>query len=130
VLKEAMTVDGAKELSKEWLVDIPQTTFSVMDNLRGHAARGLAFSGNKEVHKLIKDEYEKERKACLAAGKTSGGYLNQLIEAMARIDIVKDIGLEGHRKLHDGKGSYSYLYQQYIRKYILFKAGPPVKKTY
>ncbi|MBW8016753.1 MAG: hypothetical protein FVQ82_11245 [Planctomycetes bacterium] len=130
VLKDAMTVDGAKELAKEWLVDIPQTTFSVLDNLRGHAACGLAFSDNKEMLKLIKDEYAKERKVCLDAGITSDGYINQLTEAMTRIDIVKDIGLEGHRKLHDGKGSYSNLYQQYIRKYLLFKAGPPVKKQF
>lgn len=127
ILKRAMTVDGVKELAKEWLRDIPSTTFSVVDNLRGHAALGLAFSDKQEVQTLIKDEYEKERKVCLDAGKTSGAYINLLTDAMARMDIVKDIGLEAHRKLYDGRGSYSNLYSVYIRKYLLFDAGPPVE---
>jgi hypothetical protein len=129
ILKKAMTVDGCKELAKEWYVDVdmPPTTYSTLDHLRGHAAMGLAYSEKQEVQDLIKAEYEKERKICLDAGKTSGGYINLLTDAMARIDIVKDIGLEAHRKLY-GEGSLSNLYQVYIRKYLLFEAGPPVRK--
>ena len=131
-LKKAITQEGIEELTKQWYENLPKmslTQKSVMENLRGFAIRGLAFSDNLEVHELIRSEYEREKQALIAAGKQYGGYyFNQVVEAMTRMDIIKDIGLDAHKALYDGEGSYSYTYRTYIRKYLLFETIEPVIK--
>ncbi|HUT31145.1 MAG TPA: hypothetical protein VMX13_15225 [Sedimentisphaerales bacterium] len=131
VLRRAMTADGAKELTKEWLGGVPVSAFaqdSVVANLRGYAAKGLAFSPKPAMHDLIRSEYDRERQACIDAGVIAAAYFNQLCDAMARMDVVKEVGIEAHRALYDGQGSYSALYGKHIRKYLLFEAVDVVEK--
>jgi hypothetical protein len=123
-LKEALKPDGIKELVKQWYKEVPSSAFSekgVLDNIRGHAAKGLAYSGKPEIQELIRAEYEREKEVCIRAGLIGDYYFNQLIEAVTRIDIIKDIGIEGHRALYDGKGSSVNIYLKYQRKYLLSK---------
>ena len=123
-LTDAIVPEGAIELAEQWYKGVPEAASSkesILNNLRGFAAKGLAYSDDPAVHELVRAEYEKEKQACIEAGKHSGGYFNQLIEAMTRIDIIKDIGMEGHKALSDGKGSYANMYLKYQVKYIIKK---------
>lgn len=134
-LKKAMTTDGAREIVNQWYEGAPESASSeeaVLENLRGFAARGLAYINDPAVHELIRSEYEREKQACIVAGKQYGDYyFNQLCEAVTRIDIIKDIGLDAHKALYDSEGSHSYTYRTYIRKYLLFETKEPVmKKSY
>jgi hypothetical protein len=123
-LKKAMTPEGVREIAQSWYKEVPESVSSeeaLLSRLRGFAAKGLAYSDDFTVHELIRAEYEIERQACLDEGKTSGAYLGQLIEATTRIDIIKNIGVEGHKALSDGKGSYANMYLKYQVKYLLIK---------
>ena len=130
-LKYAITPEGARELAKQWLNGVPKSAFTeeaVVDNLRGFAAKGLSFSDDPAIHELIRSEYEKEKQACIRTGVIGTHYFNQLCGAVTRIDIIKVIGIEAHCALYDGEGSYSNIYQKYIRKYLLFEAIEPTEK--
>ena len=116
------------------MTDRPALTVhdQVIDGARGLALRGLAYSASPQVRQIVLDEYDRERKACIAAGKTVdvGAYFAQACDARTRLDIMEEVGRDGHARLFDGEGSCSNLYQQHIRKYLLFDAGPPVEIQY
>lgn len=123
-LLHVMTLDGAEEQAKEWLDGVPEVVFkrdSVLDNLRGSAANGLAFSANPSIHKMIVSEYNREKASLMAKNQVASGYFYQLCDAMARTDVLKEIGSEKHKMLYDGKGGYSDMYGKYVGKYMIQK---------
>jgi hypothetical protein len=94
VLKQAITVEGAQELTKGWISGWPPNQLlggqqDVLDTLRGAAAEGLA--RNKATWGLVEAEYRREREACMKSGKESR-YFSGLISPMALIDTIKEVG--------------------------------------
>ncbi len=123
-LKKAMTSDGIREITKQWYKGVPESASSekaTIENLRGYAAKGIAYSDDPNLHELIRSEYEREKQTCINAGLVGDYYFYQLCEAVTRIDIIKDIGIEGHLALSDGKMSYDKTYLKYQIKYLIQK---------
>ena len=130
-LKKAMTTEGAKEIATQWYEGVPESSFPqnfVIENLRGSAAKALAYSDDPNIHELLRSEYEREKQALIAVGKDSDGYFNQLVEALTRIDVIKDIGIEAHKALSDGQNSYLKIYFKYQAKYSLVEINPDIEK--
>jgi hypothetical protein len=120
ILKSAMTLEGAKELSKAWLPGVNATVLkhqSVLDNMRGAAANGLAYSKNPETRKLVEAEYDKEKSRLATSGEPKGYYASQLVDAMVKMEMVKEIGLDAYAALYDGESDLRNAYRKYLPKY-------------
>jgi hypothetical protein len=96
ILKQALTNEGAKELSKAWFSQVPAEVFppeNLLALIRGQAAKGLVYVSTPEALELVRAEYDRERKACIAADKLSR-YYNYLASAMACMDALKAMGYD------------------------------------
>ncbi len=119
VLKKLITLEGAREVAKDWIAGWPAdepygNQQEVLGGLRGAAAYELA--RNKAHWDLVQTEYAKERQACIASGKSSN-YLSGLISAMALIDTIKEVGT-----LPDPR--VASLLMENVNKYRLPAAAP------
>jgi hypothetical protein len=73
----AITVEGTQALTKAWLSGVNPDVFKhqgVLDNLRGMAANGLAYSKKPEIRQLIEAEYEKEKLRISKSGEPRSYY--------------------------------------------------------
>jgi hypothetical protein len=95
VLKQLITLEGARDVAKNWISGWPAdepygNQQEVLGGIRGAAAYELA--RNKGHWNTVQTEYAKERQACIASGKSSN-YFSGLISAMALIDTIKEVGI-------------------------------------
>jgi hypothetical protein len=96
ILKQALSNQGAKELSKAWFTEVPREVFppdNLLAVIRGGAAMGLVFVNTPEALELVRAEYNRERQACVTADKLSR-YYNYLASAMACMDALKAMGYD------------------------------------
>ena len=99
ILRQALTKEGAKEVSKAWFSDVPGEIFppdNLLAVIRGEAAMGLVYVNTPEALDLVRAEYNRERQACIAADKLSR-YHNYLASAMARMDALHALGYDKTR---------------------------------
>jgi hypothetical protein len=96
ILKQALTKEGARELSRAWFSQVPAEVFppdNLVGLIRGGAAKGLVYINTPESLELVRAEYNRERQACIAADKLSR-YYNYLASALATMDALKAMGYD------------------------------------
>jgi hypothetical protein len=139
ILREAMTPAGARELTKAWLNEnFPKSEFSVaqvLEHVQGTAAGGLAFLGIRQENRdLIVSEYDREKQTLIHAGQRDSVYFGHLCDAMARMDMIHDIGREAYDKIYETLEKISNernkidennvtilnTYSEYLAKYGIF----------
>jgi hypothetical protein len=120
VLKKAMTEAGAKELAKDWIDGrLPEWSGKVagrtVELLRGTAAIGLVYSQDAEGIRLVELEYERVH-AGRKNGEAGSEYYNQLIDAVATRDMMRDMGKQGFLDLMGSEKEMDSM-SPYLRKY-------------
>jgi hypothetical protein len=117
-LKKALTEAGAKDLAKEW-INGPLPEWSKTEEgvtvqlIRGTAAIGLVQSQDAEGIRLVEQEYERVHEG-RKNGEAVSEYYNQLVDAMASRDMIRDMGKEEFLNL-----SGSEIKGQAIRPYLM-----------
>jgi hypothetical protein len=105
ILKQALTKEGARELSRAWFFQVPAEVFppdNLLALIRGEAAMGLVYINSPEALDLVRGEYTRERQACITADKSSR-YYNYLASAMAQADALKAMGYDKSKPAPSGR---------------------------
>jgi hypothetical protein len=120
VLRKALTEEGAKDLAKDW-IDGPMPEWAkkangrVVELIRGTAAIGLVYSQDAEGIRLVEKEYERVHEG-RKKGEAVSEYYNQLIDAMAARDMIRDMGKQEFFKLLGSEKEVDAM-SPYLRKY-------------
>ena len=65
----------------------------------------------------------------LAAGSMGDGYFYGLVDAMTRMDMIANLGIEGYKTLIDGTFETHFkVYFKYSRPYSLIPVPPELEK--
>ncbi|MBN1975146.1 MAG: carboxypeptidase regulatory-like domain-containing protein [Sedimentisphaerales bacterium] len=119
ILKNALTSEGAHELTKNWIDktedynDTIKTKEEILGLIRGSTAIGLVHSQYPTNIRLVEQLYEQEHAKCKEKRIFTELY-RQLVDAMAIRDLIKDIGMEEYLNL---QGTEHNKLSPYIRKY-------------
>lgn len=117
ILRKAITPQGAAELAAQWidspaLPNVNGGKDAILDAIRGRAAIGLVYSQVPENLELVEETYQRSEAERPA-------FTNLLSEAMARRDMIADMGMEKY--LADtmaggrGRGAIATYLQKYSR---------------
>jgi hypothetical protein len=129
ILREAVTEKGAEELTSAWNNNAPISITSllkskedVINQIRASAIYGIMCSGDTENIEIIKKLYEIEEEKCRSHNKDNSleapsSLHNSLVEAMGKLDYIKEHSLEDYLILTGDMTNYLETALHYERKY-------------
>ena len=98
LLRKAVTLEGARELAKEWIDGELPGSFGnkrseLVELIQGSAAIGIVHSQHAENMRLVEQEYRQVHADC-EKNKVATEYYNQLCDAMAIRDLIAEKGMK------------------------------------
>jgi hypothetical protein len=133
LLLDSLTLEGAKDLTKDWIDQIPVSQFlspyQIYDLVQGRSGRGLAFAGDKESHRILERAYREYRQMVEAINyKTpltditahQDSVFGQLADAMALRDFVKMMPREEAVYVTNSCGCFEDILRAFGEKYYFY----------